>query len=41
MINLALTEPNEQVAYGFVCFFITTLILLSEGISEASVLEKT
>lgn len=38
MINLALTEPNEQVAYGF--FFTTILILLSKGISEASVLEK-
>lgn len=40
MINLALTEPNEQVAYVFF-FFTTILIWLSKGISEASVLEKT
>lgn len=42
MINLALTEPNEQVVYGLFLFFcsITTLILLSKGISEAPASEK-
>lgn len=40
MINLALTEPNEQVAYVLFLFFTTTLILHSKGISEASVSEK-
>lgn len=40
MINLALTEPNEKVDYVLFFPFTITLILLSKGISEATVSAK-
>lgn len=40
MINLALTEPNEKFDYVLFFPFTITLILLSKGISEATVSAK-